>query len=108
MDWFLYDNDLRHVRVNEWTELNPDFRTLDSNAMFHKKLRTFVRSSEKSICNVYAPQRSKVLNRVRLDFSHLREHKFQHNFADAFSTFQNFKYFTNFFPRVTITDGGCK
>ena len=28
-------------------------------------------------------QGSKLLNRLRLGFSHLREHKFQHNFADT-------------------------
>ena len=51
--------------------------------MFRKKLLTFIRPSEKSIYNIYDPQGSKLLNRLRLGFSHLREHKFRHNFADT-------------------------
>ena len=43
----------------------------------------FIRPSEKSIFNIYDPQGSKLLNRLRLGFSHLREHKFRHNFADT-------------------------
>ena len=51
--------------------------------MFLKKLLNFIRPSEKSIFNIYDPQGSKLLNRLRLGFSHLREHKFRHNFADT-------------------------
>ena len=31
---------------------------------------------------MYAPQGPKLLNRLRLGFSHLRERKFRYNFAD--------------------------
>ena len=58
-------------------------RNLDSHEMFRKKLLNFIRSSEKSIFNIYDPQGSKLLNRLRLGFSHLPEHKFRHNFADT-------------------------
>ena len=58
-------------------------RNLDSHEMFRKKLLNFIRSSGKSIFNVYDPQGSKLLNRLRLGFSHLPEHKFRHNFADT-------------------------
>ena len=51
--------------------------------MFRKKLLNFIRPSEKSIFSIYDPQGSKLLNRLRLGFSHLREHSFQHNFADT-------------------------
>ena len=51
--------------------------------MFRKKLLIFIRLSEKSIFNIYDPQRSRLLNRLRLGFSHLRQHKFRHNFADT-------------------------
>ena len=51
--------------------------------MFRKRLSTFIRPSEKSIYNVYGPQGFKLLNKVRLGFGHLREHKFRHNFADT-------------------------
>ena len=51
--------------------------------MFHKKLLNFIRPFQKSIFNIYDPQKSKLLNRLMLGFSHLREHKFRHNFADT-------------------------
>ena len=69
------------VLLNEWNKLDPDIRNLDSHKMFRKKLLNFIRPSEKSIFNIYDPQGSKLLNRLRNGFSHLREHKFRHNFA---------------------------
>ena len=51
--------------------------------MFRKKLLNFIKPSEKSIFNIYDPQGSKLLNRLRLGFSHLREHKSWHNFTDT-------------------------
>ena len=49
--------------------------------MFRKKL--FIRPFEKGIYNIHDPQGSKLLNRLGLGFSHLHEHKFQHNFEDT-------------------------
>ena len=49
-----------------------------------------MRSSEKSIYNIYDPQGFKILNRVRLGLSHLREHKFRHNFADTINPLCSF------------------
>ena len=63
--------------------MDTDIENLDSHVKFRKKLLNFIRPSEKSIFNIYDPQRSKLLNRIRLGFSHLREHKFRHNFADT-------------------------
>ena len=63
--------------------MDPDTINLDSHAMFRKKLLTFIRLSEKNIYNIYDPQGSKLFNRLKLNFSHLREHKFRHNFADT-------------------------
>ena len=43
--------------------------------MFRKKLFTFMRPPENDSYGIYDP--------LRLGFSHLREHKFRHNFADT-------------------------
>ena len=67
--------------TNEWTKLDPEIRNLDSHVKFPKKLLNFISPSEKSIFNIYDPQGSKLLSRLGLGFSHLREHKFRHNFA---------------------------
>ena len=79
----LFQNSFLPFGINEWNKLDPDIRNLDSHAMFRKNLLTFIRPSEKSIYNIYDPQGSKLLNRLRLGFSHLGEHKFRHNFADS-------------------------
>ena len=79
----LFRNFFLPFRINEWNKLDPDIRNLDSHAMFHKKLLTFIKPCEKSIYNIYDQQGSKLLNRLRLGFSNLREHKFQHNVADT-------------------------
>ena len=78
----LLRNSFLPFSINECNKLHPDIKNLDSHEMFRKKLLNFVRSSEKSIFNIYDSQGSKLLSRVRLGFSHLGEHKFQHNFAD--------------------------
>ena len=79
----LLRNSFLPFSINEWNKLDPDIRNLDSHAMFREKLLNFMKSSVKSIFNIYDPQGSKPLNRLRLGSSHLREHKFRHNFADA-------------------------
>ena len=67
--------------INEWNKLDPVIKTLNFHVISCKKLLTF-----KSICNIYNPQGSKLLSRVRLDFSHLRKCKFRYNFSDTVNT----------------------
>ena len=63
--------------------MDPDIRNLDCHKMFRKKLLNFIRPSEKSFFNIYDSQGSKFLSKLRLGFSHLREHKFRHSFANT-------------------------
>ena len=79
----LFRNSFLAFSINEWNKLDPDIKNLDSHEMFRKKLLNFIRPSEKNIFNIYDPQGSKLLSRLRLGFSHLREHKFRHNSADT-------------------------
>ena len=51
--------------------------------MFRRKRLAFIRPVGKSIYGIYDPFRVKLINRLRLGFSHLREHKFRYNFADT-------------------------
>ena len=79
----LFRNSFLPFSINELNKVDPDIRNLDSHEMFRKKLLNFIRPSEKSILNMYNPQGSKILKRLRLGLSHLHEHKFRHNFADT-------------------------
>ena len=46
-------------------------------------LQEFIRPSGNSVFRCYNPKRIKLLTRLRLDLSHLREHKFKHGFLDS-------------------------
>ena len=43
----------------------------------------FIRPSENPIFNCHNPSGIKLITRLRLGLSHLREHKFRHNFQDT-------------------------
>ena len=79
----LFQNSFSPFSFNKWNKLDPDIRNLDSHKMFCKKLFNFIRNSEKSIFNIYNPQRSKLPSRLRLGFSHLCKHRFWYKFADT-------------------------
>ena len=69
----LFRNTFLFFSIKEWNKLNPDIRTLNSHAMFRKKLLTFIRPSEKSIYNIYDPQRYKIISGLnRLYFEYLK------------------------------------
>ena len=53
--------------------------------MFKTSILNFVRPRENSVFEVHDINCVKLLTRLRLDFSHLNEHKFRHNFHDIFN-----------------------
>ena len=78
----LFHNSFFPFTVNEWNKLDFDIKNSDSYVIFHKKLLAFVRPVGNIICGIYNPFGVRLIIRLHLDFSHLREHKFTHNFAD--------------------------
>ena len=79
----LFRNSLLPFTVNEWNKLDSDIKNSDSQSIFRKKLLTFIRPVGNSMYRIYDRFGVKSINRLRLGFSHLREHKFRHNFADT-------------------------
>ena len=69
--------------ITEWNKLDTDIKNTDSHAVFRKNLLTFIRPLENDTYGIYDPVGVRLLNRLRLGFSHLREHKSRHNFADT-------------------------
>ena len=51
--------------------------------MFKKGLLVFIRPKQYYIYNINDPPGLKLLTRLRVNLSHLREHKFHHNFLDT-------------------------
>ena len=52
-----------------------------------KKNLSFIRPSPNSVFNCHHPQGLTFLTRLRLGLSHLRQHKFNHNFQDTLNPF---------------------
>ena len=73
--------------VIEWNNLDPNLRSAASLRVFKKSLLKFIRPSPNNVFNCYNCKEMKHLTRLRLDSSHLREHKFKHNFQDTLNPF---------------------
>ena len=54
-----------------------------SISIFKKSLLAFIRPKKCPVYNIHDPLGLKLLTRLRVNFSHLREHKFRHNFLDT-------------------------
>ena len=63
--------------------MDSDIKNIDSHAMFRKKLLAFIRPLGNDTNGIDDPLGIRLLNRLRLGLSRLREHKFSYNFADT-------------------------
>ena len=70
----------------EWNKLDWEIKT-ESITTFKKRILSFIRSSANSTFNCHNPRGIKLLSRLRLGLSHLREHKFKHSFQDSLNPF---------------------
>ena len=79
----LFQNSFLPITINAWNRLDSDINNSDSYKIFRKNLLAFIRSVGNSMYGTYDSFGVKLINRLRLGFSDLRQHKFRHNFADA-------------------------
>ena len=89
---------------------------LRKSLFFKKRILKFIRPLPNSTFNIHNPLGIKYLTRIRVGFSHLKEHKFRHNFQDSVdmmcscgsaveTTKHFFLYCANFiFQRQTLFD----
>ena len=86
--------------VIEWNKLDLNICNLENLFIFKKKLLKFIRPSGKSIFKCHNPKGIKLLTRLRLSLSHLRERKFKHGFLDSLNPIcscgQNIEILTHF------------
>ena len=75
--------------INEWNGLDGGIRNLPSISSFKHAILKFLRPNANSVFHVSDSGGVVFLNRLRVGFSHLREHKFRHNFADTLDPFCN-------------------
>ena len=69
--------------VIEWNKLDQNMCNSENLNIFKKKILNFIGPSGNSVFKCHNPNRVKLLTRLRLDLSHLREYKFKHGFLDS-------------------------
>ena len=69
--------------IIEWNKLDFNVRNSVSLEVFKKSIFKFIRPSPNSIFKIDSPEGIKLLTRLRVGISHLRDHKFKHNFQDT-------------------------
>ena len=73
--------------TSKWNELDPELQNSPSIGSFKHSLLSFIRPVASSIYTIHNPRGLKLLSRLRVGLSHLREHKFHHNFNDTLDPF---------------------
>ena len=66
----------------DWFSLDDSIRKSETSSTFKNRLLSFICPAQNNIFNIFDPIGLKFLTRLRLGFSHLNEHRFQHNFQD--------------------------
>ena len=75
--------------IIEWNKLDYNIRNSSSFNIFRESILKFTRPSANNFFNSHNPKRIKFITRLWLVLSHLREHKFKHNFQDSLNPFCN-------------------
>ena len=75
--------------IPEWNKLDPSLRNFESFLTFKKYILQFIRPAANSVHNCHNPKGIKLIMRLHLGLSHLREHKFKHNFQESLNSLCN-------------------
>ena len=78
-----FQNSFFPSAVIEWNKLDLKIRNSESFNIFEKSFLKFIRPSGSSFFNCHNPRGVKLLTRLRLGLSHLREPKFKRCFQDS-------------------------
>ena len=66
--------------IKEWSNLDPHIKKSKSISIFKNNILKFIRPKPNNIYYCHNPKGIRLLTRLRLSLSHLREHKFKHSF----------------------------
>ena len=87
--------------IIEWNNLDLSLRNSKNISIFKGKILDFIRPSPNSFFDCHNPKGIKLITRLRLSLSHLREHEFKHSFQDTtnplFNCVQDTEPSTHFF-----------
>ena len=79
----VFKNSFFPSTISDWNKLDVKIRESESYARFRNGLLKFIRPVPSSYFGISDFYGLKLLTRLRLELSHLREHKFNHNFRDT-------------------------
>ena len=65
--------------IIEWNKVDPTIWNTESFGIFKSNILIFIRPAPKKFFNCYNNKRIKLITRLRLELSHLCEHKFNDN-----------------------------
>ena len=69
--------------VIDWNNLGKIIRSSESFALFKKRILQFIRPTPNNTFNCCNPIGIKLITKLRLGLSHLRDHKYKHNSLDC-------------------------
>ena len=78
-----FSSDFFSYCIMEWNKLNDKVRNAVSIIIFKNQIVNFIKTKENSLSGIHDILGVKLLTCLRLNFSHLNEHKFRHNFKDT-------------------------
>ena len=73
--------------IIEWNKLDSNIRNSETLEIFTSKILKFIRPTTNGIFGCHNPIGVKLLTRLRLGLSHLRDLKFRNNFQDTLNPF---------------------
>ena len=78
-----FNNIFFQSAILEWNKLDASLRNSPSYNLFKTSILKLIRSSSNKIFECHNPKGIKLVTRLRLRLSHLRENKFKHSFQDT-------------------------
>ena len=73
--------------IIEWNKLDPTIRNAECFGILKSNILKFIRPTPRSFFNCYNHKGIRLMTRLRLGLSHLREHKFNHNIQNCLNLF---------------------
>ena len=80
---FFFKNTFFTSIIIEWNKLDRAIRNSTSFNSFKESILKFIRPAPNSIFQCHNPKGIKYLTRLRVNFSHPRDHKFKHSFQET-------------------------
>ena len=78
-----YNNSFFLSSIIEWNNLDPKLRNSENFGIFKNNIPKCIRPKANCFFNCCNLKGIKLITRLRLELSHLREHKFKHNFQNC-------------------------